>query len=60
MGPYRTVEDALLKVEHCCADIGALIIGIGFGAYYIIFIIKDPQNPMLIMKAPTLIFSATL
>ena len=34
-------------------NIGALIIRIGFGVYYTIIIIRSPQNPILISKAPT-------
>ena len=36
------------------ANIGALVIRTGFGAYYTIIIIRNPQNPILIIKAPTL------
>ena len=35
-------------------NIGALIIRIGLGVYYTIHIIRNPQNPILIIKAPTL------
>ena len=35
--------------------IGALIIRIGFGEYYTIIILRNPQNPILIIKAPTLL-----
>ena len=43
------------KLLHTCVDnIGALIIGIGFGLYCTILIIKNPQNPILIIKAPIL------
>ena len=35
--------------------IGALIIRIGLRVYYtIVFIIRKPQNPILIIQAPTL------
>ena len=36
-------------------NIGAfIIIRIGFGVYYTIMTIRHPQNPILIIKAPTL------
>ena len=35
-------------------NIGALIVRIGFGVYPTIIIIRNPQNPILILKAPTL------
>ena len=35
-------------------NIGASIIGIGFGVHYTIIIIRNLQNPILIIKAPTL------
>ena len=38
--------------------IGALMIRIGFGVYYAIIIIMNPQHPILIIKAPTLEGSA--
>ena len=34
------------------------MLGIGFGVYYTIIIIRSPQNPILIIKAPTLEGSA--
>ena len=40
------------SIAEC--NIGALIIGIGFGVYYTIITIRNPQNPILIIKAPTL------
>ena len=37
-------------------SVGALIIRIGFGGlYYTIIILRNPQNPILIIKAPTFI-----
>ena len=30
------------------------MIRIGFGVYYTIIVIRNPQNPILIIKAPTL------
>ena len=41
-------------------NIGALIIRIGFGVYYTIILIRNPQNPVLIIKAPTLAASAPI
>ena len=35
-------------------DIGGLLIRIGFRVDYTIIIIRSPQNPILIMKAPKL------
>ena len=35
--------------------IGALIIRIGFGEYSTIIILRNHQNPILIIKAPTLL-----
>ena len=40
------------SIAEC--NIGALIIRIGFGVYYTIITIRNPQNPILIIKAPTL------
>ena len=37
------------------SNVGALIPRIGFGAYYKITIMRNPQNPMPILKAPTLL-----
>ena len=33
------------------------MIRIGLGGYYTVVVIRDPQNPILIIKAPTLPFS---
>ena len=33
---------------------GALVVRMGFGVYYAISIIRNPRNPSLIIKAPTL------
>ena len=35
-------------------NIGALMIRMGFGLYYTIIVMRSPQNPILIIKAPTL------
>ena len=32
-------------------NVGALMIRVGFGVYYTIFIIRNPQSPILIIKA---------
>ena len=37
-------------------NVGALIIGIDFGVYYTIIIIRNPRKPILIIKVPTLVF----
>ena len=34
-------------------NIGAFIIRIGFGVYYSSMTIRNPQNPILIIKGPT-------
>ena len=48
----KTLVATLLS--HPLYSIGALIIRIGLGVYYtILIIIRNPQNPTLIMKAPT-------
>ena len=41
-----------MRFGYMEAIIGALIIRIGFGVYYTITIIRNPQNPILIIKTP--------
>ena len=43
-------------------DVGALIIrkGLGGGVYYTLTIIRNPENPILIIQAPTLFFLPSL
>ena len=40
-------------------NLGALIIGIGLGVYYIKLTVRRPQNPILVIKAPSLLLSDT-
>ena len=42
-----TVE--LFRITARTATIGALIVRIGFGAYYTIIMIRNPQKPYLII-----------
>ena len=62
--PYRIREPVLTQAPAISAVhppqmyrvgmviIGALIIRIGFGVYYTLNMIRKPQNPFLIIKAP--------
>ena len=47
-------ERGLLSIAGC-DSIRVLIIRTGFGVYYTISIIRSPQNPILIIKAPALV-----
>ena len=42
------------------SNVGSLIIGIGFWGDYTIVIIRSPQHPILIIKAPTLCSMASI
>ena len=57
-----SVEVVLVVVEsrssapgHGRGNVGALIVRMGFGLYYTKIIIRNLQNPILIVKAPTLV-----
>ena len=51
-GLIQIIESLLLERHGGDpANIGALIIRIGFGVCYTIIIIRNPQNPILIIKA---------
>ena len=41
----------------CLSNIGALIIRREFGVYSTMIIVRNPQKPILIIKAPTLLMS---
>ena len=65
--PYRIREPVLTQAPAISAVhppqmyrvgmviIGALIISIGFGVYYTLNMIRNPQSPFLIIKAATLL-----
>ena len=52
MQDWRSKKSARVTWQSCymCDNLGASIIRIGFGG---IFVISNPQNPILIIKAPT-------
>ena len=43
------------QVHKTAGNIGAFRIRTGFGVYYTIIIARNPPNPLLIIKAPTLL-----
>ena len=48
------------EINKTKINIGALIIRMGFGVYYTITRRRNPQKPILIIKAPTLGSSSNL